>query len=296
MEKAIFYPFLMFVFSITMVGGWIPTIKLWSQETFRLVISFCAGILLGAVFFHVLPEISTVLGRQLGYSVMFGFLLIFILEKFIMVHPCEEGECDYHKIGVAAYVGIGFHSILDGIAIGAGTMMNLSFIIILAVTIHKFPAALALSSLLVKGKEYSKKKILLSMFIFALATPVGALVSVFIFQGVDDYVKTKERWKIIKEYFKSKNIGVVASSIVRDKAAWKKFIVDFKIGSWVNGIDIHLNPQTGKEEYYTDFRNTFDVYSTPVVYVLDQQKKIVGKRIPVENLKEFIQYLETRRK
>ena len=188
MEKAIFYPFLMFVFSITMIGGWIPTIKLWSQETFRLVISFCAGILLGAVFFHVLPEISTVLGRQLGYSVMFGFLLIFVLEKFIMVLPCEEGECDYHKIGIAAYIGIGFHSILDGIAIGAGTMMNLSFIIILAVTIHKFPAALALSSLLVKGKEYTKKKILLSMFIFALATPVGALVAVFIFQGVDDYV------------------------------------------------------------------------------------------------------------
>ena len=188
MEKAIFYPFLMFIFSITMIGGWIPTIKLWSQETFRLIISFCAGILLGAVFFHVLPEISTVLGRQLGYSVMFGFLLIFVLEKFIMVHPCEEGECDYHKIGIAAYVGIGFHSILDGIAIGAGTMMNLSFIIILAVTIHKFPAALALSSLLVKGKEYTKKKILVSMFIFALATPVGALVSVFVFQGVDDYV------------------------------------------------------------------------------------------------------------
>ena len=188
MEKAIFYPFLMFVFSITMIGGWIPTIKLWSQETFRLVISFCAGILLGAVFFHVLPEISTVLGRQLGYSVMFGFLLIFVLEKFIMVHPCEEGECDYHKIGISAYIGIGFHSILDGIAIGAGTMMNLSFIIILAVTLHKFPAALALSSLLVKGKEYTKKKILLSMFIFALATPVGALVAVFIFQGVDDYV------------------------------------------------------------------------------------------------------------
>ena len=188
MEKVIFYPFLMFVFSITMIGGWIPTIKLWSQETFRLVISFCAGILLGAVFFHVLPEISTVLGRQLGYSVMFGFLLIFILEKFIMVHPCEEGECNYHKVGISAYIGIGFHSILDGIAIGAGTMMNLSFIIILAVTIHKFPAALALSSLLVKGKEYTKKKVLLSMFIFALATPVGALVGVFVFQGVDDYV------------------------------------------------------------------------------------------------------------
>ncbi len=178
----------MFVFAISMIGGWVPTVKLLSQTTFRLVISFCAGILLGAVFFHILPEIATVLESQLGYSIMFGFLLIFVLEKFIMVHPCEEGECNYHKVGLAAYVGIGLHSILDGIAIGAGTMMNLSVIIILAVTIHKFPAALALSSLLVKGGEYSKKKILFSMFIFSLATPLGALFTIYFFQGLDDYI------------------------------------------------------------------------------------------------------------
>ena len=188
MEKAIFYPFLVFVFLITMVGGWIPTIKMWSKSTFRMIISFCAGILLGAVFFHILPEIGEVLGGSVGYPVMIGFLMIFILEKFIMVHPCEEGECDYHKIGVAAYVGIGFHSILDGLAIGAGSMMNLSAVIILAVTIHKFPAALALSSLLVRGGEYSRKKILTSMFIFALATPFGAVLSIVIFQGVTEYV------------------------------------------------------------------------------------------------------------
>ena len=93
------------------------------------------------------------------------------------MHPCEEGACDYHKIGVAAYVGIGFHSILDGVAIGAGNMLNISMVILLAVTLHKFPAALALSSILVKGGEYSRQKILVSMFIFALATPIGALVS-----------------------------------------------------------------------------------------------------------------------
>lgn len=100
----------------------------------------------------------------------------------------------------------------------------------------------------------------------------------------------------LKDYFKAKNVGVVASSIVRDKVAWKKFITEFNAGSWLNGIDIHVNSKTGKEEFYTDFRKTFDVYSTPVVYVLDEQKRIVGKRIPVENLKDFIQYLETRRK
>ena len=177
MDNQVVYLFLIFIFVITMAGGWIPTLKPWSQKTFRMLISFCAGVLLGAVFFHMVPEIAPILGREMGFPVMLGFLGIYVMEKFIMVHPCEEGACDYHKIGVAAYIGIGFHSILDGVAIGAGNMLNISMVILLAVTIHKFPAALALSSILVKGGEYSRQKILASMFVFALATPIGALVS-----------------------------------------------------------------------------------------------------------------------
>ncbi len=186
MDNQVVYLFLIFIFVITMAGGWIPTLKPWSQKTFRMLISFCAGILLGAVFFHMVPEISPILGRKMGFPIMLGFLGIYVMEKFIMVHPCEEGACDYHKIGVAAYVGIGFHSILDGVAIGAGNMLNISMVILLAVTIHKFPAALALSSILVKGGEYSRKKILTSMFIFALATPIGALVSMNVMNGLDN--------------------------------------------------------------------------------------------------------------
>jgi zinc and cadmium transporter len=186
MDNQVVYLFLIFIFIITMAGGWIPTLKPWSQKTFRMLISFCAGILLGAVFFHMVPEISPILGRKMGFPIMLGFLGIYVMEKFIMVHPCEEGACDYHKIGVAAYVGIGFHSILDGVAIGAGNMLNISMVILLAVTIHKFPAALALSSILVKGGEYSRKKILTSMFIFALATPIGALVSMNVMNGLNN--------------------------------------------------------------------------------------------------------------
>jgi zinc and cadmium transporter len=151
MDKNTFYLFLLFIFVITFLGGWLPTVRTWSKSTFKMIISFCAGVLLGAVFFHILPESAPVLGDNLGYPIMVGFLLIFLLVKFIMVHPCEEGDCDYHTVGMAAYVGIGIHSVLDGVAIGAGSLMNMSLVIILAVTIHKFPAALALSSMLVKG-------------------------------------------------------------------------------------------------------------------------------------------------
>lgn len=186
MDKNTFYLFLLFIFVITFLGGWIPTVRTWSKSTFKMIISFCAGVLLGAVFFHILPESAPVLGDNLGYPIMVGFLLIFLLVKFIMVHPCEEGDCDYHTVGLAAYVGIGIHSVLDGVAIGAGSLMNMSLVIILAVTIHKFPAALALSSMLVKGGEYSRRKILVSMFIFALATPLGAIFALALLKSMDE--------------------------------------------------------------------------------------------------------------
>ena len=169
-------------------GGWIPTILAWSKVTFNLVISFGAGILLGTVFFHMLPEVSPVLGKQVGLPIIIGFLSIFILEKFLMVHPCGEGECEYHHIGKAAYIGIGFHSILDGVAIGVGSMMNLSFVIIVAITVHKFPSAMALSSILIKGGAYSKQRVLAYMSVFALTTPFGALMTIYILKNVGTHL------------------------------------------------------------------------------------------------------------
>lgn len=96
----------------------------------------------------------------------------------------------------------------------------------------------------------------------------------------------------MNSYFKAKGISVLATSIVRDKDKWLKFISEFKISDWFNGIDIHNNPKTGKEEYYTDFLNKYDVYSTPVIYLLDANKKILVKRISVNDIKPFIEYHE----
>ena len=99
-----------------------------------------------------------------------------------------------------------------------------------------------------------------------------------------------------KDYFKTKNIAILAACITRDKDQWKKFIAEFNIGTWYNGIDVHIDPKTKKEVYYTDFRNTFDAYSTPVVYILDKSKNIIGKKIPVDKIQDFIGFYESQRK
>jgi peroxiredoxin len=98
--------------------------------------------------------------------------------------------------------------------------------------------------------------------------------------------------KLAKAYqtLKTKNVKVIAASIDRTTVKWKKFIQEFKLQELIHGIDIHKNPQTGKEEYYTDFKNSFDVYATPVVYVLDKDKKIIAKRLPVEQIEDFIDF------
>ena len=102
--------------------------------------------------------------------------------------------------------------------------------------------------------------------------------------------------KLVKLYnekkFKERGITVYMASIERNVQEWKKFVREFKTDKFINVIDVHINPQTKKEEYYVDFKNWFDVYATPVVFILDRDKKIIAKRLPVEQMDDFFTYYD----
>ncbi|MDP2603781.1 MAG: hypothetical protein Q8S00_14485 [Deltaproteobacteria bacterium] len=71
---------------------------------------------------------------------MSGFLLIFVMERFVFIHACEEHECDIHQMGIPAFLGISLHSLLDGVALGAGLLLpQLGAVVLLAVIVHKMP-------------------------------------------------------------------------------------------------------------------------------------------------------------
>ena len=76
---------------------------------------------------------------------------------------------------------------------------------------------------------------------------------------------------------KARGIGVFAVCIDRKPDDWKKFIREKKL-NWLNVWDSYTQ---------TDFKNMYDIYSTPVVYILDENKKILAKRIGVEQLEDF---------
>lgn len=97
----------------------------------------------------------------------------------------------------------------------------------------------------------------------------------------------KEVPKLITEYRDTlKDLGVKVFAIYTqyDKKEWIDFIneKEIKEDGWINVWD---GPYP-----HSKFRDYYDIYSTPVIYVLDKNKKIIGKRLNVENIKDLIMF------
>lgn len=92
----------------------------------------------------------------------------------------------------------------------------------------------------------------------------------------------KDTPKLLEFYNKHKKDGVkiYAACIEREEAPWRKFIKDYKTQEFINVWDKFT---------YTDFRKSWDIYSTPVVYILDGNKKFIAKRIGVDQLEDFFE-------
>jgi len=93
---------------------------------------------------------------------------------------------------------------------------------------------------------------------------------------------------LVDEYnkkLKAKGVTVFTGCTGDDTIAWKKFIRNNKMGDFINVFD---------PEMMSNYYNLYDVYSTPTVYLLDENKKIIAKRIDVDKIADFIDNTEKR--
>jgi zinc and cadmium transporter len=180
-----------------------------------VLLSFSAGVMLGAAFFHMLPEAVEAGGAASLPFVVVGFLLLYLLERFVLVHVCAEpgprvtsdGElplvdphvhgtpthvhvhgdatgCGVHTMGLAAFVGMSLHTIVDGFALGAANVeAELGLLVFLAILAHKIPNAFSLSAIL-RAEGYSRGRALAMNAAFALMVPLGAGLYVLLREAV----------------------------------------------------------------------------------------------------------------
>jgi zinc and cadmium transporter len=150
----------------------------WLKKTLIYFVSFAAGSMMGASFFHLLPE-------ALSYPVpllaifswlLAGFCLFFVMERFLRWRHCHEDECTTHEhLSWMNIVGNSVHNMTDGLIIfasfwGGGPALGVP--VTLSIILHEVPQELGDFGILIYA-GFSKMKALLFNFLSALPAFLG---------------------------------------------------------------------------------------------------------------------------
>ncbi|MDP2387774.1 MAG: DUF5106 domain-containing protein [Bacteroidota bacterium] len=128
------------------------------------------------------------------------------------------------------------------------------------------------------------QKLLVSMY------SIKADYTVLVFWDVDCGHCKKEIPVIQDTYHKMKKEGismeVFAVYTQHEYTKWKTFVKENKL-DWINVADaVHLN----------NLKEKYDIFSTPVIYLLDKNKVIQAKRIGAEQIEDVIKMLDKKNK
>ena len=84
------------------------------------------------------------------------------------------------------------------------------------------------------------------------------------------------------------DIKVFAVTTEFDIEKWKEFIKKTDVGNWINVGDIQFDEE-GNPVATSNWREQYDIHSTPVIYLLNKDKEIIAKRI---NDKQIVKIIE----
>jgi zinc and cadmium transporter len=202
------------------LGGLVPLVVRLNHRRMQFGLSFVSGVMLGVAIFHMVPHaLMARMERSAGaaaadahglfdplmVAIAVGFLSMFFLQRFAHFHQHEAPEpaCDDpmhghdghhhehahgHPVGrltwAGAAVGMGLHSLLEGVALAASVaaaqegaagpaLAGLgTFLVIL---LHKPFDAMTVATLL-RASGGSRAKTLAVNAGFALLVPIGAIL------------------------------------------------------------------------------------------------------------------------
>jgi zinc and cadmium transporter len=187
---------------VSLFGGSVPFLSRITHSRLQMYLSLSAGVMLGASFFHVMPDAIDKAGKEaFGWWMALGVVGLFCIERFLAPHSHEvssklqidhehEPGCEHdHKHAAAptvagwmAVLGLTIHTFMNGAGL-AGSVRTESnaaaalpgLAMFLAIALHKPADALAISTVLWR-KGVSRGRLTLVQLGFALMVPAGAAV------------------------------------------------------------------------------------------------------------------------
>ena len=194
---------------VSLVGGLLPLATVLSHTRLQVYLSFSAGAMLGAAFFHMMPEAVRMSGspEALNWTAA-GLLTLFLVERFFAYHHHESPDVpadphghshehaharEHDHAGAttgrslhwgAAACGLMIHSLAGGVALASAAVASAevrnglgaaAWGVFLATILHKPADALTIVSLMLRAGAPRPLAHLIN-FAFALMIPAGVVL------------------------------------------------------------------------------------------------------------------------
>ena len=152
------------------------------RKVIIFLIAFAAGGLIGGAFFDLIPEAAEYVKdlTELFVYVIAGYVLFFMLEKYLHWRHCHAPECKVHRFTYLNIVGDIVHNFSDGLIIGTVFLIDVKTGVAatLAIIFHEIPHELGNFTVLIYG-GFSKFKALFFNFMSALFAIAGTVVGYY---------------------------------------------------------------------------------------------------------------------
>ncbi len=89
--------------------------------------------------------------------------------------------------------------------------------------------------------------------------------------------------------WKQKNLKIYAVLTEDQKPEWLKYIADHNLSSWTNVYQTKEMAAADAAAQKPGFRQLFDVTMTPTLFLLDKDKRIIGKKLTWQQLNELLE-------
>jgi ZIP family zinc transporter/zinc and cadmium transporter len=145
------------------LGALVPTSRAhWDRVFLRYFLAVGAGFMLAAAFIRMLPESVEKLPHAFLF-VLIGYFGIHLFEHTVAPHFHFGEEIHpeallHPSVGYLALLGLGIHTLFDGVTIAAGFLISpsLGFLLFFAVILHKLPEGFTIASvMLAAGRSRS---------------------------------------------------------------------------------------------------------------------------------------------
>jgi zinc transporter ZupT len=164
---------------VTTIGIYIISkYEKWGNQNIVYFISFAAGVLISVSFIHIIPK-SFGMDDTAPIFLLVGFMGLYVINRFLNIFICHDRECANLSVGIIPMIGIGLHSLIDGIiysvtfnvSIFTGTLSAIGMIL------HEFPEGIVTFLLLQRAGFTRKRAAIYAFLAAAISTPLGTLIS-----------------------------------------------------------------------------------------------------------------------